>query len=139
MSCQVDHVHSVVQSPGGHSSGGRALTAKVRGPRFNPGWLPVPKPFHHAHTMYEYAIACSCTQLHTYTTVHWRKYAATTSFGLRTNRQLDGHRNELACYGTSLAHNCIQLCPITCNYVQLCKLFGYNLGIPQTSLNQLTI
>ena len=28
-------------SPGGHSSGGRALTAKVRGPRFNPGWLPV--------------------------------------------------------------------------------------------------
>ena len=28
-------------SPGGHSSGGRALMAKVRGPRFNPGWLPV--------------------------------------------------------------------------------------------------
>ena len=28
-------------SPGGHSSGGRALTAEVRGPRFNPGWLPV--------------------------------------------------------------------------------------------------
>ena len=28
-------------SPGGHSSGGRALPAKVRGPRFNPGWLPV--------------------------------------------------------------------------------------------------
>ena len=28
-------------SPGGHSSGGRALTAKVRGPWFNPGWLPV--------------------------------------------------------------------------------------------------
>ena len=28
-------------SPGGHSSGGTALTAKVRGPRFNPGWLPV--------------------------------------------------------------------------------------------------
>ena len=28
-------------SPGGHSSGGRALTAKVRGPQFNPGWLPV--------------------------------------------------------------------------------------------------
>ena len=27
--------------PGGHSSGGRALTAKVRGPRLNPGWLPV--------------------------------------------------------------------------------------------------
>ena len=27
-------------SPGGHSSGGRALTAKVRGRRFNPGWLP---------------------------------------------------------------------------------------------------
>ena len=63
MSCQVDRVHSVVLSPGGHSSGGRALTAKVRGPRFNPGWLPVPKPFHHAHTMNEYAIACSCTQL----------------------------------------------------------------------------
>ena len=43
-------------SPGGHSSGGRALMTKVRGPRFNPGWLPVfhsfsknvPKPFHHA-------------------------------------------------------------------------------------------
>ena len=39
--------------PGGHSSGGRSLTAKVRGPWFNPGWLPVfhsslkniPKPF----------------------------------------------------------------------------------------------
>ena len=28
-------------SPGGHSSGGRALTATVRGPRFNHGWLPV--------------------------------------------------------------------------------------------------
>ena len=28
-------------SPGGHSSGGRALTTKVRGPWFNPGWLPV--------------------------------------------------------------------------------------------------
>ena len=28
-------------SPGGHSSGGRALTAKVRGPQFNPEWLPV--------------------------------------------------------------------------------------------------
>ena len=28
-------------SHGGHSSGGRALTAKARGPRFNPGWLPV--------------------------------------------------------------------------------------------------
>ena len=28
-------------SSGGHSSGGRALTGKVRGPRFNPGWLPV--------------------------------------------------------------------------------------------------
>ena len=40
-------------SPGGHSSDGRALTAKVRGSWFNPGWLPVfhsslkniPKPF----------------------------------------------------------------------------------------------
>ena len=28
-------------SPNGHSSGGRALTAKVRDPRFNPGWLLV--------------------------------------------------------------------------------------------------
>ena len=28
-------------SPSGHSSGGRALTTKVRGPRFNPGWLSV--------------------------------------------------------------------------------------------------
>ena len=26
---------------GGHSSGGRALMTKVRGPQFNPGWLPV--------------------------------------------------------------------------------------------------
>jgi len=43
-------------STGGHSSGGRALTTKVRErPRFNPGWLPVflsslkniPEPFHH--------------------------------------------------------------------------------------------
>ena len=43
--------------PGGHSSGGRALTAKVRGPWFNPRWLLVfqfskniPKPFHHVDT-----------------------------------------------------------------------------------------
>ena len=40
------HVHVHVQcegwlSPGGHSSGGKALTVKVRDPRFNPGWLPV--------------------------------------------------------------------------------------------------
>ena len=28
-------------SRGGHSSGGRALTAQVRGLRFNPGWLPI--------------------------------------------------------------------------------------------------
>ena len=28
-------------SPGGHGSGGRVLTAKVRGSRFDPGWLPV--------------------------------------------------------------------------------------------------
>ena len=28
-------------SPSGHSSGGRVLTAEVRGPRFNPGWLLV--------------------------------------------------------------------------------------------------
>ena len=28
-------------SPGGHGSGGGALTAKVRGPQFDPGWLPV--------------------------------------------------------------------------------------------------
>ena len=36
-------------SPGGHSLGGRALTAQVIGPQFNPGWLPV---FHgtHVHT-----------------------------------------------------------------------------------------
>ena len=28
-------------SPSAHSLGGRALTAEVRGPQFNPGWLPV--------------------------------------------------------------------------------------------------
>ena len=28
-------------SPGGHGLGGRVLTAKVRGPQFNSGWLPV--------------------------------------------------------------------------------------------------
>ena len=45
------YTHGGWLSPGGHSSGDRALTAKVRGPRFNPGWLPkfLPKPFHHAH------------------------------------------------------------------------------------------
>ena len=50
------HVHENCEgwlSPGGHSSGGRALTAKVRGPRFNPRWLLVfhsflniSEPFH---------------------------------------------------------------------------------------------
>ena len=35
------HVVEGWLSPGGHSSGGRALTTKVRGPRFNPGWLLV--------------------------------------------------------------------------------------------------
>ena len=50
------HVHENCEgwlSPGGHSSGGRTLTAKVRGPRFNPRWLPVfhsflniSEPFH---------------------------------------------------------------------------------------------
>ena len=35
------YIYVYMVSPGGHSSGGRALTAKVRGPRFNPGWLPV--------------------------------------------------------------------------------------------------
>ena len=45
------YTHEGWLSPGGHSSGGRALTAKVRGPQFNPGWLPkfLPKPFHHPH------------------------------------------------------------------------------------------
>ena len=47
-------------SPGGHSSGGRALTAQVRGPRSIPGgcWFSqfsknIPKPFHHVrvHTL----------------------------------------------------------------------------------------
>ena len=47
------YTHGGWLSPGGHSSGGRALTAKVRGPWFNPGWLPkfLPKPFHHAHIL----------------------------------------------------------------------------------------
>ena len=44
MYCTIIHVHENCEgwlSPGGHSSGGRALTAKVRGPQFNPGWLLV--------------------------------------------------------------------------------------------------
>ena len=40
-------------SPGGPSSGGRALAAKVRGPRFNPGWLPV---FHSSLKKYSQAL-----------------------------------------------------------------------------------
>ena len=60
------HVHVHVLSPGGHSSGGRALTAKVRGPWFNPGWLPVftvllkiyiPKPF------FMYTVHCTSCAL----------------------------------------------------------------------------
>ena len=55
--CTEWHMQSDVEnydgwlSPGGHSSGGRALITKVRGPRFNPRWLLVftvlysPKPF----------------------------------------------------------------------------------------------
>ena len=37
------YIYMYMASPGGYSAGGRALTAnlKVRGPRFNPGWLPV--------------------------------------------------------------------------------------------------
>ena len=45
-------------SPSSLSSGGGALTAEVRGPRFNPGWLPVfhsslkySQAFPHAHAM----------------------------------------------------------------------------------------
>ena len=55
-----------------HSSGGRALTAKVRGPRFNPGWLSVflsslkkySQAFPHVHTcvyMYMYIHVCTVT------------------------------------------------------------------------------
>ena len=42
-------------SPGGHGSGGRALTAKVRGPRFNPGWLPV---FHGSQKIFPSLFSC---------------------------------------------------------------------------------
>ena len=48
-------------SPGGHSSGGRALTAKVRGPRFNPGWLPV---FHSSLKIFPSLSSCTCTCTH---------------------------------------------------------------------------
>ena len=48
-------------SPSGHSSGGRALTAKVRSPRFNPGWLPV---FH--SSLKTFPGLSSCTYTHTY-------------------------------------------------------------------------
>ena len=39
----IGRIHGIMCTslPGGHSSGGRALTAKFRGPRFNPGWLLV--------------------------------------------------------------------------------------------------
>ena len=50
------HVHA----PGGHSSGGRALTTKVRGPRFNPGWLPV---FHSFLNIFPSLSPCTCVQI----------------------------------------------------------------------------
>ena len=43
-------------SPGGHSSGGRALTTKVRGPQFNPGWLPV---FHSSLKIFPSLSSCT--------------------------------------------------------------------------------
>ena len=48
-------------SPGGHSSGGRALTAKVRDPRFNPGWLLV---FH--GSLIIFPSLSSCTRIRNY-------------------------------------------------------------------------
>ena len=49
-------------SPGGHSSGGRALTAKVRGPWFNPGWPPV---FHGSLKIFPSLSSCTfCTLLY---------------------------------------------------------------------------
>ena len=55
------HVHENCEgwlSPGGHSSGGRALMAKVRGPWFNPGWLPV---FHGSLKIFPSPSSCTCT------------------------------------------------------------------------------
>ena len=49
-------------SPGGHSSGGRALTAKVRGPRFNPGWLLV---FHSSLRIFPSLSSCT-SHIHVY-------------------------------------------------------------------------
>ena len=46
-------------SPGGHSSGGRALTAKFRGPQFNPRWLLV---FHSSLKIFP--SLSSCTYVH---------------------------------------------------------------------------
>ena len=60
---QVQHIRSNIKncegwlSPGGHSSGGRALTAKVRGPRFNPEWLPV---FHSSLNVFPSLSSCMC-------------------------------------------------------------------------------
>ena len=45
-------------SPGGHNSGGRALTANVRDPRFNPGWLPV---FHSSLKIFPSLSSCTRT------------------------------------------------------------------------------
>ena len=75
----IQHIQSDIEncegwlSPGGHSSGGRALTAKVRGPRFNPKFMAAgflqfsknfPKPFNHVHVhvhmhMYWYVVLCN--------------------------------------------------------------------------------
>ena len=71
-------------SPGGHSSGGRALTAKVRGPRFNPGWLPVfhssiPEPFHHVHVH----VHIHCTLLASYPGLQHREGLGREGLGMR--------------------------------------------------------
>ena len=42
------------------SSGGRALTASVRGPRFNPGWLPV---FHTSLKIFPSLSSCTSTYI----------------------------------------------------------------------------
>ena len=53
-------------SPSGHSSGGRALMAKVRGPRFNPGWLLV---FHSSLKILPSLFSCTCTHADIHDTV----------------------------------------------------------------------
>ena len=60
-----------------HSSGGRALTAKVRDPQFNPGWLPV---FHSSLKIFPSLSSCICLAIymptirHSITICNWHNY-----------------------------------------------------------------